>query len=69
MFNKRSYSKLIARVHAIAKKHDIEIEAHGAYYKFTNASGSIDLSSGLSLAEAYAWFDGWIEGRNLSITF
>ena len=63
MFNKRSYSKLIKRVHTIPPKNaDIELENNGAYYKFTNRTGSKDLSSLLSLSEAYAWFDGWLIG-------
>jgi hypothetical protein len=65
MYNKRSYSKLITKVSRMAgPKADIAIESVHNYYKFTNAKGAADLSSQMTLAEAYAWFSGWVAGRN-----
>jgi|HubBroStandDraft_5_1064220.scaffolds.fasta_scaffold98903_1 hypothetical protein len=63
----RSSTQLYKRVETYAS-HALFCGSSYDRYDFYNKDQSVRYAGGLSLAEAYAWFDGWLVGRSSTNT-
>lgn len=66
MKRKRSSKQLYKNVETYAG-HILSCGSSYNRYDFYNKDQSVRYASGLSLAEAYVWFDGWLAGRRLPV--